>query len=140
MLFLCPFVPQQCNPGDLRALRKGMTLYHSESQLSSLPQRQDAMHMVSTQQANTHPHKKGAHIHRVWLCIEMGFNCTQAHTDLIVGRRVLLPPQWNQVKSALIHFTAHAPIIPPHATSLSLTWQDVRHTHTYRKKARRREV
>ncbi|KAL7389171.1 hypothetical protein ABVT39_027619 [Epinephelus coioides] len=33
------------NPGDLRALRKGMTLYHSESQLSSLPQRQDAMHM-----------------------------------------------------------------------------------------------
>ncbi|XP_034018528.1 coiled-coil domain-containing protein 85C-B isoform X7 [Thalassophryne amazonica] len=36
---------QQCNPGDLRALRKGMTLYHSETQLSSLPQRQDAMHM-----------------------------------------------------------------------------------------------
>ncbi|XP_034435994.1 coiled-coil domain-containing protein 85C-B isoform X3 [Hippoglossus hippoglossus] len=36
---------QQCNPGDLRVLRKGMTLYHSESQLSSLPQRQDAMHM-----------------------------------------------------------------------------------------------
>lgn len=36
---------QHCNPGDLRALRKGMTLYHSESQLSSLPQRQDAMHM-----------------------------------------------------------------------------------------------
>ncbi|XP_034018529.1 coiled-coil domain-containing protein 85C-B isoform X8 [Thalassophryne amazonica] len=35
----------QCNPGDLRALRKGMTLYHSETQLSSLPQRQDAMHM-----------------------------------------------------------------------------------------------
>ncbi|XP_052390406.1 coiled-coil domain-containing protein 85C-B-like isoform X3 [Carassius gibelio] len=33
----------QCNPGDLRALRKGMTLYHSESQLSSLPQRQDAL-------------------------------------------------------------------------------------------------
>ncbi|XP_028295073.1 coiled-coil domain-containing protein 85C-B isoform X2 [Gouania willdenowi] len=36
---------QQCNPGDLRALRKGMSLYHSESQLSSLPQRQEAMHM-----------------------------------------------------------------------------------------------
>ncbi|XP_043963163.1 coiled-coil domain-containing protein 85C-B isoform X1 [Gambusia affinis] len=36
---------KQCNPGDLRALRKGMTLYHSESQLSSLPQRQEAMHM-----------------------------------------------------------------------------------------------
>ncbi|XP_068199453.1 coiled-coil domain-containing protein 85C-B isoform X1 [Antennarius striatus] len=36
---------KQCNPGDLRALRKGMTLYHSESQLSSLPQRQDTMHM-----------------------------------------------------------------------------------------------
>uniref|UniRef100_A0A3Q3K3X7 Coiled-coil domain containing 85C n=1 Tax=Monopterus albus TaxID=43700 RepID=A0A3Q3K3X7_MONAL len=29
---------QQCNLGDLRVLRKGMTLYHSESQLSSLPQ------------------------------------------------------------------------------------------------------
>ncbi|CAG00098.1 unnamed protein product [Tetraodon nigroviridis] len=36
---------QQCNPGDLRALRKGMSLYHSESQLSSLPQRQDAVHV-----------------------------------------------------------------------------------------------
>ncbi|KAM6915304.1 coiled-coil domain-containing protein 85C-B isoform 1-T1 [Xenentodon cancila] len=36
---------KQCNPGDLRALRKGMTLYHSESQLSSLPQRQEAMQM-----------------------------------------------------------------------------------------------
>ncbi|KAF3702629.1 Coiled-coil domain-containing protein 85C-B [Channa argus] len=36
---------KKCNPGDLRALRKGMTLYHSESQLSSLPQRQDAMHV-----------------------------------------------------------------------------------------------
>ncbi|XP_031436979.1 coiled-coil domain-containing protein 85C-B isoform X4 [Clupea harengus] len=33
----------QCNLGDLRALRKGMTLYHSESQLSSLPKRQEAM-------------------------------------------------------------------------------------------------
>ncbi|XP_023808664.1 coiled-coil domain-containing protein 85C isoform X2 [Oryzias latipes] len=37
----------QCNPGDLRALRKGMTLYHSESQLSSLPQRQEAMHVTT---------------------------------------------------------------------------------------------
>lgn len=36
---------KQVNPGDLRALRKGMSLYHSESQLSSLPQRQDAMHV-----------------------------------------------------------------------------------------------
>lgn len=36
---------KKCNPGDLRALRKGMTLYHSETQLSSLPQRQEAMHM-----------------------------------------------------------------------------------------------
>ncbi|XP_072300965.1 coiled-coil domain-containing protein 85C-B isoform X2 [Eucyclogobius newberryi] len=35
----------QCNPGDLRVLRKGMGLYHSESQLSSLPQRQEALHM-----------------------------------------------------------------------------------------------
>ncbi|KAJ8007315.1 hypothetical protein DPEC_G00116260 [Dallia pectoralis] len=31
----------QSNPGDLRVLRKGMALYHSESQLSSLPRRQD---------------------------------------------------------------------------------------------------
>lgn len=45
---------QQCNPGDLRVLRKGMSLYHSESQLSSLPQRQDAMHVVSSQ---TKPHR-----------------------------------------------------------------------------------
>ncbi|XP_012685355.2 coiled-coil domain-containing protein 85C-B isoform X3 [Clupea harengus] len=36
-------ISQQCNLGDLRALRKGMTLYHSESQLSSLPKRQEAM-------------------------------------------------------------------------------------------------
>lgn len=36
---------RKCNPGDLRALRKGMGLYHSESQLSSLPQRQEALHM-----------------------------------------------------------------------------------------------
>ncbi|XP_051908723.1 coiled-coil domain-containing protein 85C-B isoform X2 [Hippocampus zosterae] len=36
----------QCHPGDLRALRKGTTQYHSESQLSSLPQRQDALHNV----------------------------------------------------------------------------------------------
>ncbi|XP_023203425.1 coiled-coil domain-containing protein 85C isoform X2 [Xiphophorus maculatus] len=36
---------KKCNLGDLRVLRKGMTLYHSESQLSSLPQRQEAMHM-----------------------------------------------------------------------------------------------
>ncbi|XP_029561469.1 coiled-coil domain-containing protein 85C-B isoform X2 [Salmo trutta] len=35
---------KQCNPGDLRVLRKGMTLYHSESQLSSLPRRQEAPH------------------------------------------------------------------------------------------------
>ncbi|XP_038818404.1 coiled-coil domain-containing protein 85C-B-like isoform X2 [Salvelinus namaycush] len=35
---------KQLNPGDLRVLRKGMTLYHSESQLSSLPRRQDALH------------------------------------------------------------------------------------------------
>ncbi|KAJ0061166.1 hypothetical protein NL108_008849, partial [Boleophthalmus pectinirostris] len=38
---------QHCNPGDLRALRKGMGQYHSETQLSSLPQRQDALHKGS---------------------------------------------------------------------------------------------
>lgn len=47
---------RKCNPGDLRALRKGMTLYHSESQLSSLPQRQEAMHMVSNEKTDTHAH------------------------------------------------------------------------------------
>ncbi|XP_076872862.1 coiled-coil domain-containing protein 85C-B isoform X1 [Brachyhypopomus gauderio] len=36
-------IPLKCNPGDLRSLRKGMTLYHSESQLSSLPQCQEAL-------------------------------------------------------------------------------------------------
>ncbi|KAL0963157.1 hypothetical protein UPYG_G00350450 [Umbra pygmaea] len=36
------FLTQQSNPGELRVLRKGMTLYHSESQLSS--QRQDTVH------------------------------------------------------------------------------------------------
>ena len=44
---------QQCNLGDLRALRKGMTLYHSESQLSSLPKRQEAMLNVSTRRRTT---------------------------------------------------------------------------------------
>ncbi|XP_077568478.1 coiled-coil domain-containing protein 85C-B isoform X2 [Stigmatopora nigra] len=43
----------QCNPGDLRALRKGMSLYHSESQLSSLPQRQDAVHNVGSSRLPT---------------------------------------------------------------------------------------
>lgn len=37
----------QCNPGDLRVLRKGTTLYRSESQLSSLPQRHEALLNVS---------------------------------------------------------------------------------------------
>lgn len=38
----------QCNPGELRTLRKGLSLYHSESQLSSLPQHQDTLHNVCT--------------------------------------------------------------------------------------------
>ncbi|KAL4630337.1 coiled-coil domain-containing protein 85C-A-like [Arapaima gigas] len=37
----------QCNPGELRTLRKGLSLYHSESQLSSLPQHQDTLHTGS---------------------------------------------------------------------------------------------
>lgn len=37
-----------------------MSLYHSESQLSSLPQRQDAMHVVSIQEEQTgHSAKRG---------------------------------------------------------------------------------
>uniref|UniRef100_A0A3P9BU97 Coiled-coil domain containing 85C, b n=1 Tax=Maylandia zebra TaxID=106582 RepID=A0A3P9BU97_9CICH len=43
---------QQCNPGDLRALRKGMTLYHSESQLSSLPQRQEGTGRLPTSESS----------------------------------------------------------------------------------------
>ncbi|XP_009950283.1 PREDICTED: coiled-coil domain-containing protein 85C-like [Leptosomus discolor] len=34
---------QQSSTGDLRTLRKGLSPYHSESQLSSLPQYQDAL-------------------------------------------------------------------------------------------------
>ncbi|XP_056151785.1 coiled-coil domain-containing protein 85C-A [Lampris incognitus] len=34
----------QANGGDLKTLRKGLSLYHSESQLSSLSQYQDTMH------------------------------------------------------------------------------------------------
>ncbi|XP_035263215.1 coiled-coil domain-containing protein 85C-A-like isoform X7 [Anguilla anguilla] len=34
---------KQGNPGDLKTLRKGLSLYHSESQLSSLPQYPDAL-------------------------------------------------------------------------------------------------
>ncbi|KAA0708881.1 Coiled-coil domain-containing protein 85C-B [Triplophysa tibetana] len=36
-------IPMKCTPGDLRALRKNMTIYHSESQLTSLPQRQEGL-------------------------------------------------------------------------------------------------
>lgn len=47
-----------------------MTLYHSESQLSSLPQRQEAMHMVSNQETDTHTHKHS--------CVEKGVTtCTR---------------------------------------------------------------
>ncbi|KAG7466213.1 hypothetical protein MATL_G00162400 [Megalops atlanticus] len=39
-----PKIPtKQSSAGDLKTLRKGLTLYHSESQLSSLPQYQDAL-------------------------------------------------------------------------------------------------
>lgn len=34
-----------------------MSLYHSESQLSSLPQRQDAVHVVSSQEEQTLLHR-----------------------------------------------------------------------------------
>ncbi|XP_023783366.1 coiled-coil domain-containing protein 85C isoform X2 [Cyanistes caeruleus] len=37
---------QQSSTGDLRTLRKGLSPYHSESQLSSLPQYQDALQNV----------------------------------------------------------------------------------------------
>ncbi|XP_036398350.1 coiled-coil domain-containing protein 85C-A isoform X2 [Megalops cyprinoides] len=38
-----PKIPAKSSAGDLKTLRKGLTLYHSESQLSSLPQYQDAL-------------------------------------------------------------------------------------------------
>lgn len=59
---VCVLCSLQCNPGDLRALRKGMTLYHSESQLSSLPQRQEAMHVVGTQETGVQMLAENSHI------------------------------------------------------------------------------
>ncbi|XP_064178472.1 coiled-coil domain-containing protein 85C-A-like isoform X13 [Anguilla rostrata] len=44
---------QQGNPGDLKTLRKGLSLYHSESQLSSLPQYPDALQNGSARTANS---------------------------------------------------------------------------------------
>ncbi|XP_064178382.1 coiled-coil domain-containing protein 85C-A-like isoform X3 [Anguilla rostrata] len=38
-----PKILPKGNPGDLKTLRKGLSLYHSESQLSSLPQYPDAL-------------------------------------------------------------------------------------------------
>ncbi|XP_035263241.1 coiled-coil domain-containing protein 85C-A-like isoform X12 [Anguilla anguilla] len=43
----------QGNPGDLKTLRKGLSLYHSESQLSSLPQYPDALQNGSARTANS---------------------------------------------------------------------------------------
>lgn len=45
-LFLSLSPLQQSSSGDLRTLRKGLSPYRSESQLSSLPQYQDAMQNV----------------------------------------------------------------------------------------------
>ncbi|KAG5857779.1 hypothetical protein ANANG_G00023000 [Anguilla anguilla] len=46
-------LPKQGNPGDLKTLRKGLSLYHSESQLSSLPQYPDALQNGSARTANS---------------------------------------------------------------------------------------
>lgn len=43
-----PMFPQG-NAGDLKSLRKGLSLYHSESQLSALSKQQDAMQNGTTQ-------------------------------------------------------------------------------------------
>ncbi len=75
----------------------------------------------------------------MWLHIETGFNYTHTHTLLIVGKDVPVPPQWNQVKSALIHFASNSPIIPPQATSLSLTHDRKWNTHTHIGRQRERE-
>ncbi|KAJ8341219.1 hypothetical protein SKAU_G00335100 [Synaphobranchus kaupii] len=49
-----PKIPtKQGNPGDLKTLRKGLSLYHSESQLSSLPQYPDAPLNGSARIANS---------------------------------------------------------------------------------------
>ncbi|XP_061097173.1 coiled-coil domain-containing protein 85C-A-like isoform X3 [Conger conger] len=44
---------QQGSPGDLKTLRKGLSLYHSESQLSSLPQYPEALQNGSARIANS---------------------------------------------------------------------------------------
>lgn len=75
IVFVCVFFcAQQCNPGDLRALRKGMSLYHSESQLSSLPQRQDTMHVVSSQKEQN----RTGELHKDW----EGGTTTRLHTTV----------------------------------------------------------
>ncbi|XP_061097218.1 coiled-coil domain-containing protein 85C-A-like isoform X8 [Conger conger] len=43
----------QGSPGDLKTLRKGLSLYHSESQLSSLPQYPEALQNGSARIANS---------------------------------------------------------------------------------------
>ncbi|KAI1895319.1 hypothetical protein AGOR_G00105070 [Albula goreensis] len=49
-----PKIPaKQSNPGDLKTLRKGMSLYHSESQLSSLPQYPEALQNGSARIPNS---------------------------------------------------------------------------------------
>lgn len=50
---------QQSSTGDLRTLRKGLSPYHSESQLSSLSQYQDAMQNVRYTQKSTRSHYAG---------------------------------------------------------------------------------
>lgn len=50
------FFFQQSSTGDLRTLRKGLSPYHSESQLSSLSQYQDAMQNVRYPQKSTRCH------------------------------------------------------------------------------------
>ncbi|XP_064178453.1 coiled-coil domain-containing protein 85C-A-like isoform X11 [Anguilla rostrata] len=48
-----PKILPKGNPGDLKTLRKGLSLYHSESQLSSLPQYPDALQNGSARTANS---------------------------------------------------------------------------------------
>ncbi|KAJ8411798.1 hypothetical protein AAFF_G00154360 [Aldrovandia affinis] len=47
-----PKIPAKSNTGDLKTLRKGLSLYHSETQLSSLPQYPDALQNGSTRIPN----------------------------------------------------------------------------------------
>ncbi|KAM4625692.1 coiled-coil domain-containing protein 85C-A [Polymixia lowei] len=52
----------QTNGGDVKTLRKGLSLYHSESQLSSLSQYQDSMHNGTGRTPSGEPSPTGGYL------------------------------------------------------------------------------